>query len=96
MLYSGTCDMIWHKVGCQPHLEPQQLTHVQATKLAESMRVNLAAMEKALDAREAKLQDSWRALRAHTADAGDHSSARAHSDQLLKVMRFPETCIVYA
>lgn len=60
----------------------------RAQALAEASRGVLADLERALDAREAKLQDSWKALKAQLAHAGDGSSNGGlllHSDQRLKV-----------
>lgn len=47
----------------------------------------LADLERALDAREAKLQDSWKALKAQLSHVGDSSGAGLllHSEQRLKV-----------
>lgn len=58
----------------------------RAQALAEASRVSLADLERALDAREAKLTDSWKAFRAQLA-AADPGGAGAllHSDQRLKV-----------
>ena len=66
----------------------------RAQQLAESSRSLLAELERALDAREAKLQDSWRALAAQTShlqqgggggDAPSSAAALLHSSQRLKV-----------
>lgn len=59
----------------------------RAQQLAEASRGVLAGLERALDAREAKLQDSWKALKAQMAHVGDAagSGLLLHSDQPLKV-----------
>lgn len=57
----------------------------RAQQLAEASRGVLAGLERALDAREAKLQDSWKALKAQMAAAGDVAGLSLHSDQRLKV-----------
>lgn len=52
----------------------------------EATRQAMAALEVALDAREAKLRDSWHALRAHLADlAGEEMPLVPHSDVSLAV-----------
>lgn len=59
----------------------------RAQQLAEASRGVLADLERALDSREAKLQDSWKALKAQLAHVGDTSGAGLllHSEQRLKV-----------
>jgi hypothetical protein len=59
----------------------------RAQALAEASRAVLADLERALDAREAKLQDSWKALKAQLAHVGDSTSGSLllHSNQRLKV-----------
>ena len=58
----------------------------RAQQLAEASRGLLAELERALDARESKMQDSWKALKAQLAHVGDGGAGLLlHSDQRLKV-----------
>jgi redox-regulated HSP33 family molecular chaperone len=59
-----------------------------AQQLAESSRAVLSELERALDTREAKLQDSWKALKAQLAGSGSGSAVVLHSDQRLQVRIF--------
>lgn len=61
----------------------------RAQALAEASRASLADLERALDAREAKLGDSWKAFRAQLAAADGGAGALLHSDQRLKVGLVP-------
>lgn len=55
----------------------------RAQQLAESSRAVLAGLERALDAREAKLHDSWKALRSQLAALGGGSGSEGGSGALL-------------
>lgn len=59
----------------------------RAQQLAEASRATLADLERALDAREAKLQDSWKTFKAQMAHLEGGAGLLLYSDQRLKVRR---------
>lgn len=62
----------------------------RAQQLAEASRGVLAELERALDAREMKLQDSWKALTAQLTHIGGGGAGGRllHSDHRLRVGRW--------